>query len=669
MWQHKYKINSINQMMVISCSALVFAVPLIYSSKLFEITLYPKFMVLAVVVFILMILWMIKLIRYKNHLLFSTPLTLPILFFLIINIVSLNAAVNIYESLFPLTKLFLLSILFFIIINNISQNGIDLILKVWAFSGGIISIVGIGQYLGFGFDWIPSAGNPSSTFGYRNIAAMFLIMTLPITGFLFIKCRRNSRMIFWGIIFSLLSIFLIYTRTRGAWVGLTGALVLSAILLKIVNNNQVNVTQKLQKQFQSKQKRTIALIVCGVIVICSTIDPKTDLRGSKAELFSTVSSIIGDGGDSGRFGMWKASLDMFSDGSNWLTGVGVNNWQFLYPAYAQGHMINFSHITRHPHNDYLSILTETGVIGFFIYIWLLLTVFSMMLKLLKQDTNAINILLTVSLFISFTAILIHSFFSFPKEHIAISMFFWLIMSLITTIYTQLHHHGLETPMDKDILKLKNNRNILYQAIIIGMLVFSFMSIGLAKKHIFSDYHFKKAFQYYYRENYSEAIQELNKAEIMWHNSWKSSYLYGITLLKMNNLSESISHFERSLTYSPYFLKVHHKLGIAYFRMKNYQEAVKHFAYTIVIYPDYGRGYYNLGLAWHNLGNLEEAEKNYRLSLKHDPNIGGAYNNLGVILKARGEMEKALIYFEKALEQNPDTIDTLMNIDSLNLNLE
>jgi len=670
---NKYKIHLMDKFITLGMVALVSIVPLAYSSKVGEITLYPKFLVFSIIIFILCILWVIKLFTQKKTISFSSPLTLPIIFFLIINIVSLNSAVNIYASIFPLAKLFSLSILFFIIVNNITQKGIYLVMRVWACAGGIVSIIGIGQYLGLGFDWIPSAGNPSSTFGYRNIAAMFLIMTLPITGFLFIVCREKTKELFWGAIFTLLSIFLIYTRTRGAWLGITIGLIISLILSVIIKKNQTDVYLQLKILFKSRRKMIISLFALGVIVLSSMLDSNIKaLEGDKAEIFTTVASIIGEGGNSGRFGLWMASWDMFTDGLNWLTGVGLNNWQFLFPAYAQGHMINFSTIVSQPHNDYLSILTEIGLIGFFVYLWILLTVITMVIKTVKYNLHPKTILLTLSLFTGFTAILIHSFFSFPKEHIAISMYFWLIIAFLTHLYTLLPDFRNHNQRRLSLKTIKNSEpevGRIYYFIFTSMLIFSIISIDIGRRHFFSDFHFQEGFKQYYRKDYSATIWELHQAEELWYNSWKSSYLFGLTYMKLDNYSESIKHFKRCLSYSPYFLKVHYKLGIAYYKWGNYQEAIKHFAYTVTIYPEYGPGYYNLGLSWHKYGNIEEAENNYRRSIQYDPSISGAYNNLGLLLNDRGEVETARKYFEKAKENTKVTFDELGNIDSIKLLIE
>ncbi|MCH7763084.1 MAG: tetratricopeptide repeat protein [Candidatus Marinimicrobia bacterium] len=667
---NKYKINLIDMIMMIGFMAMVILVPLVYSDLVAEITLYPKFIVLALLVLLLSVLWLLKFIFEKKAPSFVNPLTLPILFFLIINIVSLNAAVNVNASLFPLAQLFTLIILFFILVNFMTQTRLELLLKVWVITGGVVAVIGICQYLGIGLNWIPSAGNPSSTFAYRNNAAMFLILTLPIGGFLFLTSQKIKNEVIWGFCTSLMFIFLIYTRTRGAWVGLTGATFFSIMIYIILKKNRPHAFIDQRKHFKSRTKRIICLVCIGFIISMSFLDPNIeDLGGKKSEIFSTVTSIIDVGGQSARLGIWKASWDMFADGFNWLTGVGLNNWTLLYPAYAQGHLISFTTIVNRPHNDLIWILTETGIVGFFIYTWLLLTVAYMVFIIIKHNTKLKTVLLTISLSTSLLAILGHSLFSFPKERIAISMLFWMIIAFLTYIYNQLPKQSRSNNLFPFKMNSRDLSKALNYVILIGMLVISTISVEVARRHLLSDFHFKKGYFYFEREVYPGAIQEFNRAEEFWYNSWKSSYFLGLSYLKSQNLPASISSFKRCLTYSPYFFNAHYNLGVAYSTSGNFLEAIKHFAYTIVIKPDFAKGYYNLGISWHKFGNEAEAEKNYRLSLLFDPKLPQVYNNLGSILKNRKEYEEALTHFEKALEIDPHLPEALRNLDSLLLILD
>ncbi|MBC8402082.1 MAG: tetratricopeptide repeat protein [Candidatus Marinimicrobia bacterium] len=659
----------IDRSILICFIALVVAVPLAYSSKVTDITQYPKFLVLTIIVSILTVLWLIKFIAQKKIPSFSTPLALPILFFLIINIVSLNAAVNVYASLFPLAQLFILSILFFILFNNLSQKGIYLILGSWALVGAIAAVIGIGQYLGLGFYWIPSVANPSSTFANKNLAAMYIILTIPVGLFLFIMSRKIINQILWGFVNIQLIVYLIYTRTMGAWVGFSGAIVVTFIILLLIRKHRTQQFSEIKRILVRKEKLFIALACVVVIVSMSLLKPNIKVPSNVSTgIIYEISSLLEGGGSSmeARLGFWRASLDIFIDNLNWLTGVGLNNYQFHYPAYAQGHLISFTRIVGRPHNDFLWILIETGIIGFGIYIWLLLTAAYMVLIILKNTTDAKIVLLTVFLTTSLLAILGHAMFSFPKERIAISMLFWMILAFLTYIYKLLPSIASRNSLNPVHFNYIGSEKLTFRlgvSTLIGFAIISTVSVELGRRHLVSDHHFKQAYFYFEREVYPGAIQELNRAEEFWFNSWKTSYLLGLAYLRSQNHPRAVNAFKRCLTYSPYFFNAHYNLGVTYFKSNNFREAIKHFAFTILINPDFAKGYYNLGISWHRAGNVSEAEKNYRLSIALDSTQARPHNNLGSILMEKKDYGEALSHFHKALNIDPDSPEALRNLDS------
>ncbi|MCH8069365.1 MAG: O-antigen ligase family protein, partial [Candidatus Marinimicrobia bacterium] len=618
MISHKNVANhySIDRLILLFMTALVVVVPLTYSSNVTEITLYPKFLVLTVIVSILTVLWLIKLISQKKSLSFSTPLTLPILFFLLINIASLSAAINVYAALFPLAQLFTLNILFFILYNNLTSKRIHLILKAWAVTGAIVAIIGIGQYLGWGFYWIPSAGNPSSTFAYRNMAAMFLILTLPVAGFLFLTTRRINSEIVWGFVITLLTVYLIYTRTRGAWVGLIVALIISFICILWLRRTRGDLFSDLKKTIQSKSKGITALACIVVIAFMASLEPNikevSSFGEQKSEIMTTAISILKEGGDSGRLGIWRASLDMFKDNLNWLSGVGLNNWHFNYPYYAKGHLISTRAAPFRPHNDFLWILTETGVVGFSIYIWLLLTVAYMVFRILKYSPDAKTVLLTVSLTTSLAAILSHAMFSFPKERIASSMLFWIILAFIAHIYRNAtrslpNNKGIRIDNEPKSLAQTNYRLGIFALIL--FVIISGTSVELARRHLLSDHYYLRAQIFYLNEDYPNVINELIKAEDYYFHNWRTAHLLGTGYLRLVEYSSAISNFERCLTYSPHYINTRYNLGITYFRNGDYINAIIQFTIYNSLDPTSAKAYYRLAISWHAIGNVVEAEKN------------------------------------------------------------
>jgi O-antigen ligase len=62
--------------------------------------------------------------------------------------------------------------------------------------------------------------------------------------------------------------------------------------------------------------------------------------------------------------LWSASFEMLDD-TNWITGIGVGNYKHLMPEY----LPFLTNQVSHPHNSYISVLVESGLIGIVIFLY------------------------------------------------------------------------------------------------------------------------------------------------------------------------------------------------------------------------------------------------------------------------------------------------------------
>ena len=70
-----------------------------------------------------------------------------------------------------------------------------------------------------------------------------------------------------------------------------------------------------------------------------------------------------------RLSQWHAGIRMFQD--NYLTGVGVGNYDAYYPEVA---LPNWQQPLGHAHNLYLNIAAESGLLGLGAYLVLVLAI-------------------------------------------------------------------------------------------------------------------------------------------------------------------------------------------------------------------------------------------------------------------------------------------------------
>src|SRR5262249_20032796 len=77
------------------------------------------------------------------------------------------------------------------------------------------------------------------------------------------------------------------------------------------------------------------------------------------------------GGSSGRDDLWQVAWTIFKD-HHWIA-IGVKNFEAIEPSYSlnSGTLSRVELVAEHPHlvhNVYLQLLTETGVVGFALFL-------------------------------------------------------------------------------------------------------------------------------------------------------------------------------------------------------------------------------------------------------------------------------------------------------------
>lgn len=187
------------------------------------------------------------------------------------------------------------------------------------------------------------SGRVVSTFGNPNVLGEYLIMTLPFAIALFFMTKKLSKKAGALILCAIGGGCLIYTWSRGAWLGFLIAMLCFMLIYT---------------------KKTVFLIVAGVasLPFLPFVLPQS--------IINRMASIgnIADSSTSYRVNIWKAALNMINDVL--LSGIGVGSEAFgiVYQKYT------FSGIESapHSHNLYFQIIIEVGIFGLFVFLIVML---------------------------------------------------------------------------------------------------------------------------------------------------------------------------------------------------------------------------------------------------------------------------------------------------------
>lgn len=102
-----------------------------------------------------------------------------------------------------------------------------------------------------------------------------------------------------------------------------------------------------------------------------------------------------------RLAHWQAAMGMAND-NVWL-GIGFGNYAAVYAEYA---LINWPDALGHAHNYYLNLLSEIGVVGLIVYLWLWTAVFIQTIRTINH-TDGLWRGVALGLLAAWTAIAVH----------------------------------------------------------------------------------------------------------------------------------------------------------------------------------------------------------------------------------------------------------------------
>lgn len=223
--------------------------------------------------------------------------------------------------------------------------------------------------------------------GANTYGRLFLIII--IFSYSFIEDLRKFKLKHLTLIGIILIILIGLSRTgsRTSFVLLIGLTVYSLLNIRKIYISQIIIG--------------LGLLIVGYYIIPSDVINNIILSFNDA-------SYEGGGGNSkfnsvsqnARFFLWNAGFEMLND-HNWIFGIGVGNYKHLILDYLPIFRVPYSH----PHNTYISVLVESGIIGLTIFTYVVYLSFAS-LKKYKKVINSSQKKIMESWFLAFVIFLI-----------------------------------------------------------------------------------------------------------------------------------------------------------------------------------------------------------------------------------------------------------------------
>ncbi len=280
------------------------------------------------------------------------------------------------------------------------------------FGGTTVSTIGLIQQLsGHAIaNWLDSsayayiAGRITSVFENPNVLAVYLVLLFPLTVSRLLQRGGVGGRIGSALMMAIFLAAIVYTWSRGAWIGVILSLALFIFLLNPV---------------------TLYALIPMLIAFPIFLHYAPSAIGIR---FSSITSLA-DTSVSYRLGIWQGSFAMIGD--HILSGIGVGTAAFsaLYPLYAPAGM----EAAPHAHNLLLQLFCEFGIIGPVVFLLFVAFFFQCFLSHRHEETQDDFRLLGLGIGCGVFALLVNGMFDYVFYNSRIFFLFFIVVGLMVAI--------------------------------------------------------------------------------------------------------------------------------------------------------------------------------------------------------------------------------------------
>jgi len=539
----------------------LFILPFVFSASTIDPALLPRFVAWSVLNFGLLI-WLSFRKKTPDFSIACRAVFPILLCYICVSVLSLTKAVNLTEGIFECLKIFLFSASLYItsLIIYESEQSIAIVTKAMIMTGMMQAIVGLCQYYGIAFTFIPGNFAIYGTMAHKNLFASALFLTLP-----FVIYGMFCFSGFWkkAAVLSLTFIFasIIFSRTKAVW----GAIILAgtAVLLIALRG----------------RKRSIITAICLILL---------------AFLYYYTYTVSSFASLNERILLWKKSFLMIKE--NPLLGVGPGQWKIMLPKYGRiekklpepdGTMSEVWF--QRPHNDYIWVLSETGVPGFLCYLSVFLTMFYYIFRLLFHAENKDKKLFFLSMLFGIAGYMVNAFFCFPRERIVHNIFLTLIMSCILAEY----HRKFKINAIKNKAVFRNQNLILLRLLILCIV----LCIIFGYARLIAEIHTQNALEARKIGDWQRVLSETAQADSLFYNmdpaSTPVAFYRGIADFSLGRILPALDDFKKAYQAHPYHIHVLNNLGTCYALSGDNEKAAEFYHKALAVSPQFKEAIVNL----------------------------------------------------------------------------
>ena len=356
---------------------------------------------------------------------------------------------------------------------------------------------------------------------------------------------------------------------------------------------------------------TIPVIALGAIIAVTTLTETQIEQTIKERIILTINpekydykdNEHGESSVAMRTIMWGKTIEMIKEHP--LIGHGPGQWQLIIPKFGVDELnekMREGTLTfQRPHNDYLWIASEVGIIGLIGYLLFYIGLIAVGFANIKHhnDRNVLIFnILSVSALIGW---MIVSLLDYPHERIEHNIVLLTIGAIVLT-----DHQKSVSATSSD--KQKSNITTF------GLLTFSTIIAitGFVQTLQFSkgEHNSREILSNYYGQRWKKVISLTRKADQQPYtiNNLSTPVLYyrGFALSKSGNDQDAIIELEKALKNAPYNILTLNAYGLAYMKLEKYDEAAKIYERTLSISPHNHNALFDMAIMHYNRKDFRPA---------------------------------------------------------------
>ena len=497
----------------------------------------------------------------------------------------------------------------------------------------IINLLLVFLNLGFALINIVSEGwNPYGIHGFalnKNLLASFLVLSLPIH-ILALKIYRKRSVRILSYIALILSLqCIIILQSRSAYLALLFFLIAGIFFL--IRYKRITPGFSMASFWKRFYLVPLSIVLGSAIYLVSIDDPTREDFMDKINISNyfrradpdKITETTANNYESiqVRKVLWKQSLHLIREKP--LAGVGKGNWSIAIGKHATAHLpdrINDNKAYSHAHNDFLQQFAETGLIGFFLFIFpviaILLIAFG---HAFSSAPNVESVILATGL----TAFLVTLVFDFPLQQVEHRFLFY---SELLLLYQLLQMDGKTGPGLSGLMSGKGTRRTGPSGLMSGkskrrsgiavhipkwiLLLLCLGISGMGILQLRSDFFALRAVQLEAEGSYEAALSDLKNIHERLYDiaptNFPVSYISGKILMNTGRYDEALPLLEEALHINPYEPRLLNDYGSLLSSEQKYQESLEIFKTAISLAPYYEAPLYNVVATHYIMGNYQDA---------------------------------------------------------------